>query len=363
MAVKLESFKGRLRLRWSHQGVRYSLSLHLDDTALARTIAQGRASLIDADLVTGNFDRTLAKYKSEIPSVPGTKITAVDLFQRFLEYKVRSFTGRTDVKYKALLGKIQTNLSGESAAVSHELASNFKSQLSPQSPVTLKGNLSILHSCWEWGIRQSFVSENPWGELKRVKVPPKQKPKPFTANEIKAIVKGFQDSPYYRHYADFVEFLFSTGCRTGEAIGLRWSHLSDDCDKVWIGESVSRGVRKATKTNRSREFCLPQKLQALLQERRPANCQPDGLVFPAPEGGAIDDHNFRNRAWKTVLKAAGVSYRKPYNTRHTFISHALAKGGNPLTIAQMAGHDPEVLFSNYAADIEGGLQLPEILQL
>jgi len=32
-----------------------------------------------------------------------------------------------------------------------------------------------------------------------------------------------------------------------------------------------------------------------------------------------------------------------------------------MTIAQMAGHDPEVLFSNYAADIQGGLQLPDIL--
>jgi integrase len=55
-----------------------------------------------------------------------------------------------------------------------------------------------------------------------------------------------------------------------------------------------------------------------------------------------------------------VSYRKPYNTRHTFISHALASGMNPMTIAQMAGHDPEVLFANYAADIQGGLQLPDI---
>ena len=84
-------------------------------------------------------------------------------------------------------------------------------------------------------------------------------------------------------------------------------------------------------------------------------------MFPSPKGEAIDDHNFRNRAWKTVLKDAGVSYRKPYNTRHTFISHALAGGLNPMTIAQMAGHDPEVLFSNYAADIQGGLQLPDIL--
>ena len=99
----------------------------------------------------------------------------------------------------------------------------------------------------------------------------------------------------------------------------------------------------------------------MLRSRCPQDFKLDDLVFPSRKGGAIDDHNFRNRAWKTVLKNAGVSYRKPYNTRHTFISHALAGGVNPMTIAQMAGHDPEVLFSNYAADIQGGLQLPDIL--
>jgi hypothetical protein len=47
MAVKVEAVQGRLRLRWSHKGKRYCLSLGLDDTELGRALAHSRASLID----------------------------------------------------------------------------------------------------------------------------------------------------------------------------------------------------------------------------------------------------------------------------------------------------------------------------
>jgi integrase len=363
MAVKVESFQGRLRLRWSYQGERFTLSLGLDDTQLGRTIAQGRVNQIEMDIMTGKFDRTLAVCRTGAnPPEPGTKVSAVDLFDRFVTYKSKDITPRSAEKYQAIRAKVSALLGDERAAIDEGRADRFRRAMSNLSEDTQKGYLTRLSACWQWGVKEGLVLVNPWGEvLKRVKVPPKQKARPFTKAENTAILNGFRTSPHYRHYGDFVEFLLSTGCRMGEAIGLRWGHLSEDFGKVWIGESISRGVRKATKTNRSREFRLTPRLSALLRSRCPMDCKPDDLVFPSPKGGAIDDHNFRNRAWKTVLKDAGVSYRKPYNTRHTFISHALAGGVNPMTIAQMAGHDPEVLFSNYAADIQGGLQLPEIL--
>jgi integrase len=268
MAVKLESFQGRLRLRWSCQGKRYTISLGLDDTSLGRTIAQGRVSQIETDLITGTFDVTLAKYRTGVnPPEPGTKITAVNLFDRFIEHKVQTLASGTVVKYRALAGKVRVYLGEQSAALDDRTARAFKARLQKeQAPITLKGNLSIINACWIWGIKQGLVSVNPWDEdVKRVKVPPKQTARPFTKLEITAILNGFRQGQHYRHYGDFVEFLLSTGCRTGEAIGLRWVHLSEDCGKVWIGESISRGVRKTTKTNKSREFGLTTRLTNLLR--------------------------------------------------------------------------------------------------
>lgn len=77
-------------------------------------------------------------------------------------------------------------------------------------------------------------------------------------------------------------------------------------------------------------------------------------MFPAPKGGEINDYTFRRRAWKSVLEQIAVDYRKPYTTRHTAISHALAGGANYLQVADATGHDPhpQILHEHYASVIE-----------
>ncbi len=76
--------------------------------------------------------------------------------------------------------------------------------------------------------------------------------------------------------------------------------------------------------------------------------QPDDLVFPSPKGGAIDDQNFRPRAWKKILAECSIEYRRPYALRHSAISHALANGANPIDVAAQTGHSVKVLFETYA---------------
>lgn len=362
--VTVESYQGRLRLRWSHQGQRYCLSLGMPDTRVNFIVAEGKAKQIEGDLVTGNFDKTLSKYKPE--SQQQTKdVKVLELLEQFIQYKRKIVFSRSLDKYKALRAPLTEFFSGRSVATVDEAkADEFRVWLAQRlAPATQKERLTGLNACWKWALKQKLVTSNPWAEiLKRVKVPPRQKPRPFTKEEIQKILEGFRSDRYYSHYTDFVEFLLMTGCRTGEVIGLQWKHLSQDCSAVWIGESMSRGkIRKATKTNRARQFRLPQRLQELLLNRRPKDYVLEGTVFSSPRGGVIDDHNFRNRAWAKVLAKVGVDYRYPYNTRHTMISHSLAKGMNPVTIAEMVGHDPEVLFKHYAADIQGGLQLPDLL--
>jgi integrase len=95
--------------------------------------------------------------------------------------------------------------------------------------------------------------------------------------------------------------------------------------------------------------------------RKPENPSPNDLVFPTPKGHPIDDHNFRNRAWKTVLSNLDIDYRKPYNTRHTLISHALEQGMNPVMVAQLTGHNVATLYENYAGSVNSRPRLPDIL--
>lgn len=352
--VAVQSFKGVLRLVWSFQGKQQYLYCGLADTPLNRIVAEGKAKLIQGDLATGNFDSTLAKYKTERQS----QISAIELFEKFMKRRSRRIYDRSLAKYRGLLGKLETYFGSKAAiAVSEKQAEKFTQRLATEiAPITLRERVALLRACWAWGIKQKLVTENPWLEIK-VRVPPKQKPRPFTKDEILKIIEGFQN--HYPYYADFVQFLFGTGCRTGEAIALQWKHLEGNCSTVWIGESLSRGIRKETKTGRDRTISLTPYLQQMLLERRPKDFQSDDLIFMAPGGGAIDDHNFRNRAWKPVLDKLLIPYRKPYNTRHTLVSHALDRGMKPADIAELTGHSVETLYEHYAGVI-GKTTLPDI---
>jgi integrase len=76
------------------------------------------------------------------------------------------------------------------------------------------------------------------------------------------------------------------------------------------------------------------------------------LVFSTPNGLPINDRNFRRRAWTAVLKATGVTYRKPYTCRSTAASHALDNREDYVAVAKALGHPPRVLHDNYAEVIE-----------
>lgn len=363
--VVIQVFKERLRLCWSYLGKRYYLYIGLPDNKLNRAnAAEPLARRIEGDIATGNFDPTLKKYKPESQQ-KHARVSVIKLFELFMVEKAKEVTPKTMEKYRATLGYLNRYFGSETAEfVDNASAEKFAQHLIDKglSPVPRKRRLEELEACWKWAINKGLINPcNPWEEVaKRIKAPPKQMPKPFTLEEMGAIILGFRGDRYYSHYADFVEFLFGTGCRTGEAIGLQWKHLADDCSTVWIGESLSRGVRKSTKTNRARTFSLTSKLRTMLLARRPAECDPNGLVFTSPKGGAIDDHNFRNRAWKTVLTRLEIDYRKPYITRHTLISHALDLGMNPVAVAQLTGHDVQVLYQNYAGNVNSRPRLPEL---
>jgi integrase len=63
--VAVENVRDFLRLRWSYQGERHTLSLGLPDSKVNREVAESRAKIINGDLATGNFDPTLRKYKPQ----------------------------------------------------------------------------------------------------------------------------------------------------------------------------------------------------------------------------------------------------------------------------------------------------------
>jgi integrase len=366
-SVVVASDRGWLRLRWRYKGKRCSVAVGLPDSPANRVVAQGKARHVELEIALGTYDPTLKRYRNANAS----NITVRELFQRFMDYKQRSIVARSLDKYESVKAHLEASKLGSSlaATLSVDAAQNFAdflcggthSEANRVSIETAKTYCGLLYACWNWAIGEQILEGNPWKDVRSRKVPPKQMPKPFTREEIGAIILGFRTDKYYSHYSDYVEFLFGTGCRTGEAIGLRWKHVNEDCSQVLFCESLSRGIRKGTKTNKNRSVDLTPNLQRMLLARRQDNFNPDALVFPSPTNKAIDDHNFRNRAWVKVLTRLEIDYRKPYNTRHTLVSHALDLGMSPATVASLTGHSVRTLYENYAGNVRSRAKLPEVL--
>jgi integrase len=319
-------------------------------------VAESKSRQIAGDMATGNFDPTLVKYK---PQILSEEIGVTAIFQAYEKARSLDLELATRQKYQAIAKHLQKHFGIKKAeAVTAKDAEKFRDWLLTfQEPVTVRDRITVLCACWKWAIATGKLTENPWEQIK-VRVE-KRTPNPFTDDEIQRIIKAFEDDRYYAHYTKYVKFLVATGCRTGEAIGLRWKNVSENCDRVDIVERLGNDKQwKDTKNHRVRSLALTPKLQELLLKHRPQDWKPDDLVFPSPEGGAIHPNNFRRRAWTTILKKADVPYRKPYNSRHTALSHAISRGVSPARVAEMAGDRLETVLRNYVGNVDG---MPETL--
>jgi integrase len=358
MKITIENHDRRLRLRWVYKDKRYTMSCGVSNDAMGQAVAKLKASEIERDIQAGYFDPTLLKYKPLTRGKTATEINTVELFQKFTQYqtKQKCLSPRSiEARYKPLQRHLERSLNIPANKVTENLAGNFVAlQLEQVTNGTAKARLWLLQSCWEWARGKYQIADaNPWtAHIPKIKVSDSKRVKPFSATEIQLILNAFKCDRYYSHYYPLVSFLFGTGCRFGEAVGLKWKSVADDFTHIIFCETISRGThRNTTKTGKSRTVVISPAISSLLRSHSEKPHKPDDLVFPSPKGITINDRYFNRRAWKTIINQIGIEYRKPYSTRHSAISNALANGANYIAVAEASGHDPKVMFQNYASSI------------
>jgi integrase len=162
----------------------------------------------------------------------------------------------------------------------------------------------------------------------------------------------------HSHYAGYVEFLALTGFRPEEAIALCWSDIKNN--RIIVSRAYSQGILKSTKTYETREFPVNSQLGKLLRSLP----RTQNLVFPSPEGGYINQHNFGERYWKPIVKRLVVAekveeYLPTYNLRHSWITRMLRSGLDIASVAKLAGNKPDTIMKHYLAARTQDLVLPE----
>ena len=221
-----------------------------------------------------------------------------------------------------------------------------------------------------WAIEEELLAKNFYSRLFK-SIPKSQKSgrsrKCFEKLEIENILTAFSSNEFvskfsvvhlHSYYRGYVEFLALTGFRPEEAIALQWSDIKNN--RIIVSRAYSQGVLKETKTYESRNFPINSQLANLLQNLP----RTQNLVFPSPEGGYINQHNFGERYWKPIVKklvsAGKVSeYLPTYNLRHSWITRMLRSGLDIATVAKLAGNKPDTIMKHYLAAKTHDLVLPE----
>ena len=374
--VTIKNSRGWLQLVFTFNGRRRYLSLGVTDTKSARALAEMKAKQIELDILSGNFDETLAKYQPQV-AIPDGEPEAVaekepagpdlsELWEKFVEYKRPQCSPNTMHfvygTYSKYLDRLPTYDLERAADIRDFAVNTFPIE-------SCKRFVVRLNACCKWACQSGLIAENPFEGMSQEIKPPKAKRKseegdifPFTVAEREAIIEALRANTFcnkhsafkHDHYTGYVEFLFSTGCRPSEAIALQWKNVSRDYttvsfERASISTASGRKMRDGLKTQDRRRFPCNAKLKALLSSVKPEKYSPEGLVFPGFSGNVLNTASFRKTVWKPVLAGLGVEYRKPYQTRHTFITLALEHGLDAKDVAKLVGNSAEVIYQHYAA--------------
>ena len=215
---------------------------------------------------------------------------------------------------------------------------------------TISNILIPLRAICEEALNDQLLTVNPLDRIVVAKLIAKENASsdyeadPFSPEEIQAIIASAE-----KETRPLFQFAFFTGLRPSELIALEWRDIEEA--SVQVCRAVVEKKEKCTKTKAgTRKVALLPPALSALQAQRILTGSAGGRVFyhPVKGKGWETDYQIREVAWKPTLKKAGVRYRNPYQTRHTYASMLLSKGENMLWVAKQMGHrDTEMVIKTY----------------
>lgn len=373
--------RGNLRLRlprglWADKKQVY-LSLGLADNPPNRKVAEIKAKQIELDILSGHFDPTLKKYQSITYKLKSEEslenITFSEIYQKYINIKKEKASPTT---WKGTYINTLNHLHS-CPYQTPDRAMDLKDWMIANKTLdACKRILVQLNAACNWAVERNLIKVNPFfGKSKIKSKKSKAKIHPFSSNEKRTILTAFEKSEKFSYLLPLINFFFLTGCRTSEAIGLRWKNIKADCSSISFEEVMilaQGGVQRkqGTKQSPQRDFPCNAQLRDLLLSIRPSKPIGTASVFLRLDGSPITHQDLRT-AWYGKGKELGIvkqlaadgtidGYRSQYNTRHTFISQCLEAGIPPLQISKWVGNSPEIIFRNYAGIINK-LTVPEFL--
>lgn len=335
-----------IKISFQYQGVRCRERIALKPTAANLKRVEQHLAAIKFAISDGTFDYAAtfpnspraAQLKRTVPELMTVKVWLETWLKRVkIELKASTFDGYR----KIVNGQLIPALGDKTI---QELK---RKDVRDWFATLIVGNkrfaniLSCLRTALDAAVVDDLIEDNP---LIGYSYSRKEKPKevedidPFRTEEQTAILAALNGQG-----RNMVEFAFWTGLRTSELVALEWGDIDWLAGELRVRRAETQASKEPestkTKSGRRTVRLLGPALDALTRQKAHTFLA-DGRVFHNPRTGEpwLGDGPIRKTLWIPALKKAGVRYRYPYQTRHTFASMMLSAGESPMWVAQTMGH-------------------------
>lgn len=221
-------------------------------------------------------------------------------------------------------------------------------------PIAAKTILNVhgyLYMCLATAVKERVIRTNPCADSDLPSWEPKA-PRFLSESELAEVIGLLPGK-----WRPIAAFIAGTGCRAGEAFGLRQRRVDLLAGKVRFetqmriegGKYVD--VPLKTKASRRTVGIGPSLVQILVGMVSPDE---EAFVFRYDDGRPVPYTTFR-QAWRTALKKTKYEGVRIHDLRHTHASLLIAKGRPLTSIQRRLGHSSIKVTS----DVYGGL-LPEV---
>jgi integrase len=351
-AAEAQARNGRVIVRLPRNwfdGKQTTFSLGLPENIDNLSHGNQIAAQINQDYRAGKFDRSLTKYRPQSIDV-SPDYTIQKLWAKYCDYKLVAWKAKTINYNQVIIGRWIARL-----------PPNWRNPLIVRSflmgettPGITARVLQSLSSCIDWAMRMGLVDagHNPYqkmaGEVKTQKK--SGGANALSVEEETRLIQDFYSSPVWQCYGHFVEFLFLSGCRPSEAVGLHWEQVAHDFSTIFFDRSVVQigkeyQLNRLSKTNRSRIFPCSDRLQRLMAEIRSASFAP-GPIFQL-RGQYLSYSAFQYRAWKNLAMPILLRPSTPYSARDTFITRQIAAGKPIAVVAKWVDNSVKMIEGKY----------------
>ena len=198
---------------------------------------------------------------------------------------------------------------------------------------SLARRLSCLRSFFDYLVQSEHLETNP---ARMLSLPKRAKPVPrfYYQEEVKALLESIRgDDLWSARDRALLEFLYATGVRVSECVGLNVAdiRLDDQLALVFGKGSKERYVIVGNIAVAAIRSYLEMRQGVYPAAKEPA-------LFLNRRGGRLTDRSVRRILDAHIAKVAGLQHISPHAIRHSFATHLLDGDADLRVVQELLGH-------------------------